>query len=279
MLINEALRGRRVVVMSSGIRPDRHDDIGHATVQAFAEAGAEVLAVHANEDNARSSTEELRALSLDVATHVVDPRTSTDLGQLYEQVARRWDSLDILVTSHFGTYFANGVQTSAAQLEEVLRVNVTAPFLATMTFLPLLEQAAQPAVVHVSSIDGTYGNPNVPAYSISKGGTNVLIHVLAAELAPRGVRVNGIGRAASTVMPIPDTAFVSLSDATPLVRAADPAEYAGPILFLASAEAAYITGAVLPVDGGRTAITPGTSPAYGGYRSHLATSAPAGQRS
>lgn len=260
--------GKRVLVMGSGITAERYDDIAQASALAFAAEGADVLTVQASRQAATASAEEIRSAGGSAGSFVVDPRTTTDLGELRDAVEARWDGLDVLVTSHFGVHFASAADTSAEQLEQVLRVNVTAPFLATMTFLPLLRRGTDPAVVHVSSIDGIHGNPNVPAYSVSKGGTHVLVHVLAADLAAAGVRVNGIARAASTAMPIPEIAFASLGDATPLVRAAEPAEYAAPVLFLASPEASYITGAVLPVDGGRTAITPGASPGYLGYRSH-----------
>lgn len=272
MTTTRRYEGARVLVMTSGIRPDRFDDIGHAAARAFAQEGADVVLVHANDENAQASSAELQAAGVDVTTRVLDPRDLTSLDELIKDLRSQWGSLDALVTSHFGTVFANAAATTPAQLEDAFRVNVTGPFAATLAVVPLLERAENPTVVHVSSIDGSYGNPNVPAYSISKAGTTVMIHVLAAELAAKGIRVNGIARAASTVMPIPDVAFGSLADATPLVRAADPAEYARPILFLASPESSYITGAVLPTDGGRTAITPGTSPGYQGYRAYLGTS-------
>jgi len=91
------------------------------------------------------------------------------------------------------------------------------------------------------------------------------VHALAADLARHGIRVNAIERAASTALPVDARIAASVSAATPLARIAEPAEYAAAIVFLASNAASYITGVTLPVDGGRTAVTPGTSPGYGGY--------------
>lgn len=271
-MANGRFEGKRVLVMGSGIAVDGYDDIGRASALAFARDGAHVVTVQANKEAAAESAAEIRDAGGTAHPYVVDPREALDLEDLKTEVASRWDALDVLVTSHFGVHFGSSFDTDVSTFEQILRVNVTAPFLATIAFTPLLAKGTDPAVVHVSSIDGTYGNPNVPAYSASKGATNALIHVLAAELSSRGIRVNGIARAASTAMPIPEIAFASLADATPLVRAADPAEYAKSVLFLASPDASYITGAILPVDGGRTAVTPGTSPRYGGYQAYHAGS-------
>jgi NAD(P)-dependent dehydrogenase (short-subunit alcohol dehydrogenase family) len=148
--------------------------------------------------------------------------------------------------------------------EQVVRTNVLGPVVAVKAFLPLLEAAGRASgssVVNLGSIDGVLGNPGVPSYSASKGAIGPLTHVLADELAPIGVRVNCVARAA-----VEDPAVVAAAPAmreralacTPLRRAARPDEVARAVLLLAGPDASYITGSTLVVDGGRSGLTPGT---------------------
>ena len=115
----------------------------------------------------------------------------------------------------------------------------------------------------------------VPAYSASKGGLVALTHVMAHEFAPFNIRVNAIASALADQFPDdaddgvePVTPSGSrgvadyirqLNEATPLKRRGAPERWAGPVAFLASDDAEYVTGAVLVVDCGRTVITPGTA--------------------
>lgn len=250
--------GKRVVVVGSGYALTGPDDIGCAAAAAFAEAGAEVAVVQFTQEAADECATRIREAGGSAVALVNDPRDPAQIFTVAEQVEQTWPQVDVLVTSHFGTYVAGVDELTLAQWEETLTVNLTGVFAATKAFLPLLRKGTDPAIVHVGSIDGILGNPNIPAYTASKGGVTTLTHVLAGELAAGGIRVNAIGRASSTAMPLPDAVIGPLNAVTPLGRPGDPAEYAAAVLFLASPAASYITGVTVPVDGGRTAITPGT---------------------
>lgn len=252
-------------MITSGWPLTAPDDIGSATALAFAGEGAEVALAAPTPGLAETGCEEIRRTGAIARALVHDPREPATLDQLAASVAHEWPTIDVLVTHHVATHPGGIEQTTLAQWDEALRINLTGVFAATRAFLPLLRGGREPAIVHVGSIDGRLGNPNILGYSAAKGGVHVLVHVLAAELAAAGIRVNAIERAASTALPVPAAVSASVTAATPLARLADPLEYVAAILFLASNAASYITGVTLPVDGGRTAVTPGTAPGYRGY--------------
>lgn len=183
-----------------------------------------------------------------------------------EQIGEIWDSLDVLVTHYLDIHVQGIEATTLEQWDETLRVNLTSVFLVTKGLVPLLRKSDRAAIVNIGSLDGTFANPNLLAYTASKGGVNSLTHALAGELASSGIRVNCAAQTASTLMPLNKEAFDTINRATPLGRAGTPDEYAAVALFLASREASYLTGVILPVDGGRSAVTAGTAPGYSGYQ-------------
>ena len=258
--------GMRVVVAGCGQAVDGVEDIGGASATAFADEGAEVLFIQptlaAGDEVAQAAVKAGGKIS----TLAADPRNSAETIAVVEAVSARWESLDILVTQNLDMYVGGIEATTLEQWEETLRVNLTSVFLLIKGLLPLLRKSDRAAIVNVGSIDGTLANANLPSYSASKGGVHALTHALAGELAASGIRVNSAAITASTKIPLNEQGFASINGATPLGRAGEPEEYAAAVLFLASAQASYITGVVLPVDGGRSAVTPGTAPGYKGYQ-------------
>jgi NAD(P)-dependent dehydrogenase (short-subunit alcohol dehydrogenase family) len=227
------LDGRRAVVVGSS------SDIGRACVARLASEGADVLDRHA------------------------DPASEDDARSVAQACG---DGLDILVYSAAAMDFWDEGEDTLADWERVVRVNLLGPVAYTKALLPLLRRSKAGAVVYLGSIDGIFGNPRFPAYSASKGGLVPLTHVMAHTCAP--VRVNCVATGAISQTGPGDLQPPWLSDLftesspvleqTPLARYARPEDVASVVAFLVCDDAAYVTGAVLPVDGGRTAFTPGT---------------------
>jgi NAD(P)-dependent dehydrogenase (short-subunit alcohol dehydrogenase family) len=201
----------------------------------------------------RLAADGARVVEIDESTCDIAAETS-----IAPFLARCGPEAHVLVNCHFAVDWTTVEDSDYALWERSIRINLLGPLVCTKVFLPLLRAAGSASVVHLGSIDGTLGNPRVPAYSAAKGGLVPLTHVMAHEFAGYGIRVNCVARAAVVghpAVPAPE----ALLRATPLARAAEPAEVAAAVAFLASDDSAYITGTVLTVDGGRSGITPGTS--------------------
>ncbi len=151
-----------------------------------------------------------------------------------------------------------------------LDVNLTGPMLTTRCALPALRAAGESAVINVASVAALVGNPGITPYATSKAALLALTRQCAIDFGSDGVRVNAVcpgwvrtemselqmDGLASRVGGDREGAFRAVTEHQPLQRVASPAEVAGVVAFLASDEARFMTGAVLPVDGGSSAVGP-----------------------
>ncbi len=230
-------------------------DVGQGCARDLARHGAHIIAI----DNDQNALEALCAGIRDSGGDATALRSNPcDLDAL-TAAAAALKSVDVLVTCPMDVEVASIEASSAASWRRVIENNLLGPVLAAKAFLPHLKSAENPAIVHLGSIDGILGNPQVPSYSASKGGIVALTHVMAEEFGPYGIRVNCVARAMAMepggqAHPM----FQPLLAHTPLNRVGYFHEIAAAVRFFASTESSYISGTVLPVDGGRSAITPGT---------------------
>jgi 3-oxoacyl-[acyl-carrier protein] reductase len=240
-------------------------EIGRACARLLAREGAAVLVVDPDLALAENVCDALRADGGDahaVAGAFADEAAAAAVAARVEEL---WSRVDVYVDVHAAMDHWQLEDDALERWESVLRTNVLGPVAYTRALRPLLERSEAASIVYLGSIDGLFGNPHVPAYSVSKGSLIPLTHVMASDLAPR-IRVNCIAAAAIVQThpsaPAVDRPMADVDDVlaqTPLRRVATPEDIARVALFFASDDSAYVTGEILRVDGGRAAATPGTA--------------------
>jgi NAD(P)-dependent dehydrogenase (short-subunit alcohol dehydrogenase family) len=242
----------KVAVVTGGSR-----GIGLMMARGLLEAGSSVVISSRDAEACREAVEELTPLG-PVEAVPADLSTEAECVRLAAAVEERHGRLDVLVNNAGATWGAPLESYPESGWDKVFALNLKAPFFLTRALVPLLSRsgtADDPSrVVNVGSVDGLHV-PALPtyAYSSSKAALHHLTRVLARELGPRHITVNAIAPGpfeskmmASTLETFGD-AVAALS---PLNRIGRPDDMAGAVVYLASRAGSYVTGALLPVDGG-----------------------------
>jgi NAD(P)-dependent dehydrogenase (short-subunit alcohol dehydrogenase family) len=234
----------------------RDNHIGRACALMLASRGARVLAIDPSAEALANLKAEADGAGGTLETVVAD---CSDANALSEVAAGLDGPVHMLANCQSNPQAQTIEHTSVEDIKRVVQEDLLGPLFATKAFLPSLKRAGGASVVHLGSIDGIHGNPQIPFYSMAKGGLVPLTHVMADEFAPYGIRVNCVARGMviDRADP-PHPTYAPLVAQTPAGRPSYPEEVAEVICFLASDAASYVNGVVLPVDGGRTGITPGT---------------------
>ena len=227
--------------------------IGRATALAFAAAGAQVIVCDMDVAGGEQTAADIRAAggrALFVQVNVTE-RASVDA--LVQTVQAQFGRIDVLVNNAGVLRDHSLLKMTEQEFDFVINVNLKGVFNCTQAIAPLMVAQGSGAIISASSVVGVYGNYGQTNYVASKAGVIGMTKVWARELGPKGVRVNAVAPGfISTEMlaGIPDKVMEELKAKISLRRLGRPEDIANAYVFLASDEAAYITGHVLHVDGG-----------------------------
>lgn len=232
--------------------------IGLATARLFIKEGARVVVTGTSEESAATAREALPGVTW---VRVSDAASPADVRRLLHDIHTELGAVDVAFLNA-GILRAGSIeQGSEADFDEVIRVDLKGPWLALRELIPHLAPGA--AVVVNTSVANERGWAGLGAYSAAKSGLRALVRTATAELAPRGIRVNAVspgptwtpifGRNGATAAQA-EAAARGLVPRIPLGRLGQPEEVAQAVLFLASADASFVVGAELVVDGGLSQV-------------------------
>jgi NAD(P)-dependent dehydrogenase (short-subunit alcohol dehydrogenase family) len=227
--------------------------IGLATAKRFLAEGWRVAMLDIEGELLARAVTELARPDDTLSLHC-DVSDAKAVADAMAQVAARFGRLDALINNAGVAVFAPLLETTDADWNRILSVNLTGPFLCTKAAAPLLREHGGGAVVNITSISAVRASTLRSAYGTSKAGLAHLTKQLAVELASLGIRVNGVapGPVDTAMARAVHTAEIRADyhDAIPLNRYGLEEELAEAIFFLSSDRASYITGQILAVDGG-----------------------------
>lgn len=233
--------------------------IGRAVAEGLAASGARVILLARTAGEVRDAADKITAAGGEAEAMVGSITDRASIDAVIDLADRRWGRLDILVNNAgISPILRRSEDLGDDEWASVIDTNLTGLFQCTRAAARVMIAQGRGSVVNISSVHGSVGYPRLAAYSASKGGVELLTKTLALEWAPHGVRVNAV---APGYLETQMTAGLRASDRhagaiesrIPMGRFGLPSEVVEAVLFLCSDAASYVTGSILPVDGGWTA--------------------------
>lgn len=231
--------------------------IGQAIALRLAQEGADV-AINARHDDERAAAtrERVRSIGRRCITVVCDVSRPTAMREAFERAVEELGPVDILVNNAGVEKHASVFDVTEADYDLVLAVNLKGPFFLSQAYAAMCRRMQRGGrIINISSVHEELPFPNFTPYCLSKGGLKMMTRNLAIELAPMGITVNNIAPGAidtpiNAQLTRDPTLLAPLLANIPLNRLGAPDDVAGAAAFLASDDAAYVTGTTMVVDGG-----------------------------
>ena len=234
--------------------------MGREHAKLLAEQGAKVLVTDVNESAGNATVEIINAAGGEAVFIRHDVSNEADWEAVIALAIKDFGGVDVLI-NNAGILLMKPVQeTSTAEWDNVQNINTRSIFFGTKYVLPAMQKKGGGSIINISSIYGLVGAPSAAAYEASKGAIRLLTKATAADYAPFGIRVNSIHPGVIKTEMIKDLLLdtgevpAELMGPTLLGRPAEPREVSWGVLFLASDESSFMTGAELVIDGGYTCM-------------------------
>ena len=243
----------KVALISGGAR-----GMGAVEAKLFAGEGARVVIGDLLDDEGRKTEAEINEIGGECLFVHLDVTSESSWQDAVAAAVARFGKLDILV-NNAGIFRTEGVEETSEELwDQVMEINAKGVFLGTKQAIPELRKSGGGSIVNISSVAGLVGSRETTAYTASKGAVRLLTKSTAIQYASEGIRANSV-HPGTIETPMTEGLLAvegkraERTDRTPLKRLGRPEDVAYGVLFLASDEASFMTGAELVIDGGRTA--------------------------
>ena len=249
------LEGKTAIVTGGGA------GFGEGICRRFAAEGARVVVNDVNEQDGRRVEHAIRDAGGEARFVYADVSSDADTGRLVGEAVDAYGGLDIMV-NNAGVPQRNQPMENVTEdeFDRIYAVNVKAIYWSAKHTVPLMREAGGGCIIHTASTAAISPRPGLVWYNGSKGAVNTITRSMAIELAPDRIRVNAVCPVAGETQMLGEflggevtpEMHAKFTSTVPLGRLSQPADIANAVLFLASADAGFLTGVCLPVDGGRT---------------------------
>jgi NAD(P)-dependent dehydrogenase (short-subunit alcohol dehydrogenase family) len=238
--------------------------IGKGIAIRLAREGIKVVINSRTPEAVATATAELREVGAEALAVPADVGRTEDVNRLFEETLRAFGTVDLLVNNAANLRRLHFFEVDEALLDDELASNVRGPYLCSHRAAEVMREAGHGNIIHISSVGGLRAHWRGLPYDLTKGAIDAMTRAMALELAAYGIRVNAIAPGATYTgrsLSLDSPRMQVVTERIPLKRFGTPLEIGAAVAFLASPDAAYITGQIIYVDGGITSqLSPPVAP-------------------